>query len=92
VGQPERVCAGFLGLGLDGDDGHIRVSRAEHFHLVGGSHQTHEQMQDSCILFNEKLKARGKRLDDLDPRELVDLAAECGMNLAVSPPRPEGGT
>ena len=85
--KPERACAGFLGLGLDGDDGHVRVTRGENFHLFGGSHQTHEQMQDSCIQFNEKLKRRGKHIDDLEPRELMDLAAECGMNLAGRPRR-----
>ena len=88
MNEPQRACAGFLGIGLDGDDGHVRVTRAEHFHLIGGSHQTHGQMQDSCIRFNEKLKLRGKRLDDLEPRELMDLAAECGMNVAMRPPRP----
>ncbi|MFW6145930.1 MAG: hypothetical protein ACOC7R_01195 [Planctomycetota bacterium] len=66
------------------------MTRAENFHLFGGSHQTHERMQDSCILFNEKLKLRGKRLDDLAPRELMELAAECGMDLAVGP-RPFDG-
>ena len=68
-----------LGLGLDNDDGHMRVSRGKNFHLVGGSHDTHEAMQEKCIKFNEKLDARGKRLDDLERKEFSDIAAECKM-------------
>ena len=74
-----------LGLGLDNEDGHLRATRGENFALLGGSKDTHEQMQEKCIRFNEKLKARGKRLEDLPPSEFVDLAAECDMHL----PRPK---
>ena len=35
-----------LGVGLDNDDGHGRVTRGENFRLVGGSHDTHQQMQE----------------------------------------------
>lgn len=72
-----------LGLGLDNQDGHVRVTKGENFHLVGGSEETHEVMQDKCTRFNEKLQDRGKSLDHLDPNEFVDLAAECEMNLLV---------
>jgi hypothetical protein len=80
-----------LGLGLDNDDGHVRITRGENFHLLGGSAQTHEAMQDKCIRFNEKLSERGKRLDDLEADELADLAGECEMNLARPRRRPEDG-
>ncbi|MFP3937282.1 MAG: hypothetical protein ACLFVW_02990 [Phycisphaerae bacterium] len=73
--------ARLLGLGLDNEDGHVRVTRGENFHLYGGSAETHEEMQDKCIRFNEKLSERGKRLDDLERRELADIAGECDMNL-----------
>ena len=79
--NPDR--AGLLGLGLDGRDGHVRITRGGNFHLVGGSQDPHEAMQESCIKLNEKLDARGKRLEDLDRGELIDLAAECRMNLAT---------
>jgi hypothetical protein len=71
-----------LGVGLDNTDGEARITRGENFHLVGGSHETHEAMQDKCIRFNEKLRDRGKRLEDLERNELRDLAGECDMNLA----------
>ncbi len=68
-----------LGLGLDNADGEHRVTRGGNFHIVGGSHETHENMQEQCIKFNEKLDDRGKRLEDLEKREFFDLAAECDM-------------
>lgn len=75
-----------LGIGLDGHDGHLRLTRGGNFHLVGGSEQTHKEMQESCVKFNEKLDALGKRLVDLERTELRDLAAECDMNLLNAPP------
>jgi len=74
-----------LGMGMDGDDGQVRVTNAENFLLVGGSHDTHECMQDKCIKFNEILGSRRKRLEDLERQELMDVAAECDMPI-VSPP------
>ena len=70
-----------LGLGLDNADGHVRVTRGQNFHLLGGSQDTHEAMQEKCIKLNEKLDARGKQLEDLDRTEMADLAAECDMNM-----------
>ena len=83
----EKRKAALLGLGLDGDDGHTRVTRGRNFHILGGSHDTHRNMQEQCIKFNEKLDARGKQLDDLEKREFFDLAAECSMNVAVPVPK-----
>ena len=82
---PRKKKALLLGLGLDNDDGHIRITRGENFRLLGGSHDTHQQMQEKCIKFNEKLRQRRKRLEDLQPSEFLDLAAECDMNV----PRPK---
>ena len=78
--------ARLLGFALDGADGELRVTRGENFHLVGGSQDTHESMQEKCMRFNEKLDARGKSLDDLAGEEFRDMAAECEMN--VLPPSP----
>lgn len=70
-----------IGLGLDNHDGEVRLTKGENFHLFGGSAETHGQMQEKCIKLNEKLRQRGKRLEQLEPQELSDLAAECDMNL-----------
>ena len=72
----ERHVRGFLGVGLDNDDGEKRVTRSEHFFLVGGSEETHERMQDTAIRFGEKLKDRGKTLHEASAEEALDLLRE----------------
>jgi len=64
---------GFLGVALDNEDGHKRVTQSESFLLVGGSEETHEQMQDTAIRFEESLRERGKRLRETSPDEAADL-------------------
>ena len=69
--QPEVV--GFLGVGLDNQDEHQRLTRTKHFLIVGGSEETHQQMQEVTIRFNEALDQRGKRLQDTSAQEVTDL-------------------
>jgi hypothetical protein len=73
-GEPEVL--GFLGVGLDSKDGHKRVTQSELFLLVGGSEETHEQMQDTAIRFEESLKQRGKQLSETSADEAADLLRE----------------
>ena len=68
-----------LGLGLDDGDGHVRVTKGENFRLFGGSEETHEEMQEKVIHFNEELTGREKTLDDLTPPEFDDIAHETGV-------------
>jgi hypothetical protein len=70
--QDARV-AGFLGLGLDNEDDHKRITRSDNFLLVGGSAETHERMQDTAIYFNEALEKRGKTLEETSADEAIDL-------------------
>lgn len=78
----ERVKTKLVGIGLDKDsDEQTRVTRGRNFHLVGGSKETHESMQEKCIKFNEKLEGRGKQLEDLEANEFLDLAQACQMNV-----------
>jgi len=71
--RKKQQVLGFLGVGLDNQDGHQRLTRTENFLLFGGSQETHEQMQDVSIRFNESLKERGKRLPDASVEEVADL-------------------
>lgn len=64
---------GIVGVGLDNEDGEERVTRNENFLIVGGSQETHERMQDTSIRFNEALEARGKRLEETEVEEALDL-------------------
>jgi len=71
-----------LGLGLD-SDGHRRVTRGENFLLTGGTAETHEAMTEKAIKINEKLAARGRRLETVSRREFDDIAHEVGLRRAV---------
>ena len=75
--KPKRKAA-LLGLGLD-SDGHKRVTKGDNFLLVGGSRDTHEQMTEKAIKINEKLKARGKQLENVSHEEFDDIAHEVGL-------------
>ena len=65
-----------VGVGMDGGDGHKRVTKGDNFFLAGGSEETHERMTEVTIKFNEKLASRGKRLEDVSRDEFVDLMNE----------------
>ncbi len=73
--KPER-CAFLLGVGLDGDDGHQRITRGEQFCLLGGSEETHDRMTETVLKFNEGLARRGKNLAELSREEFIDLFGE----------------
>lgn len=77
-----------LGVGLD-SDGHKRVTQGSNFLLAGGSQETHEAMTESAIKINEKLKARGKRLETVGPREFDDIAHEVGLRRVEPKPDSE---
>ena len=68
-----------LGVGLDNEDGHVRYTKGPNFHLFGGSQETHEEMQDKAIKFNEELKKRDKRLEDIGHAEFHDIVETIGL-------------
>ncbi len=70
-----------LGLGLD-SDGHKRLTTGSNFVLVGGSQETHEVMTEKVIKINEKLAAKGKRLEEVSHQELDDIARDVGLKPA----------
>jgi hypothetical protein len=71
--KKEAELVGLVGLGLDNEDGHHRITRGEEFLLVGGSADTHKRMQDVAIQVTESLQTKGKRLRDASAEEVVDL-------------------
>jgi len=74
----KKNAAMLLGLGLD-SDGHKRITKGDNFTLVGGTQNTHEEMTEKAIKINEKLKARGKRLEEVSKAEFEDIAHEVGL-------------
>ncbi len=74
--RSNKRTSALLGLGLDNQDGQTRLTRGENFVLFGGSQETHAVMQETAIKVNEQLAKRGKRLEDVSPRELGDILDE----------------
>lgn len=65
--------SGLLGVGLDNEDGHKRITTGEKFVLVGGSQETHEVMTETMMKTFEELKRRDKVLETVDHRELAEI-------------------
>lgn len=65
--------AGLLGLGLDNDDGHKRITTGEQFAIVGGSAETHGRMTETVVKTFEELKTRKKHLHQVEPQELAEI-------------------
>ena len=76
----QKKKAHLQGVGLDNEDGHLRVTRGENFHLVGGSEATHGLLQEKAVKFNEKLRQRGQQLEDISRAEFRDLARQIGLS------------
>ena len=65
--------SGIVGVGLDNEDGHKRITTGEKFVLLGGSESTHERMTETIVKTFEELKRRDKQLEQVDPRELGEI-------------------
>jgi hypothetical protein len=74
--RKKNTKAVMLGLGLDSKDGHTRVTKGENFCLMGGSEETHERMTETALKVNEKLQAKGKRLEEVSTNEFTDILME----------------
>ena len=73
---PRSKSAAMIGLGLDNDDGHTRLTRGDNFVLYGGSQDTHAVMQETALKINEHLGRQGKRLEDVSAGEFVSLCRD----------------
>lgn len=83
----KKRLAAMVGVGLD-SDGHKRVTTGDNFALVGGTKETHEAMTEKAIKINEKLKARGQRLETISHEEFDDIAHEVGLKKVPGPNAP----
>lgn len=68
-----RRTAHLLGVGLDNQDGHKRITQGENFSLVGGSAETHERMTETTLKALETLKERGRTIHEVEPKELAEI-------------------
>jgi len=69
----QRQAPRLLGLGLDNQDGHKRLTQGEGFLLAGGSEETHERMAGTVIRTTEDLARKGKQLAEAEAQEVIDL-------------------
>lgn len=76
--QKKKRAAVILGIGLD-SDGHKRLTTGENFALVGGTEETHQALTEKAIKINEKLAAKGKRLEEVSHEEFEDIANSVGL-------------
>lgn len=76
--KKKQAKALLLGVGLD-SDGHKRITTGPDFALVGGSEETHEVMTEKAVKIQEKLKQRGKALEEVSREEFDDIAASVGL-------------
>jgi len=65
--------SGLVGLGLDNQDGHKRLTTGEKFVIVGGSDETHGRMTETVVKTFEHLKQRGKDISEVGRKELADI-------------------
>jgi hypothetical protein len=82
---------GLLGVGFDGRRDDLHITRGENFYLWGGSKRTHEHMRETVLRFNDKVDGRGKRLREINARELGEIAQELHKEMP-SPERPRRRT
>ncbi|PHX79825.1 MAG: hypothetical protein CK541_03085 [Opitutia bacterium] len=73
MASAKRPSNHLLGLGLDAQDRHKRITRGEGFDLVGGSEETHERMTEMAIKTSEDLSRKGRTIAEAHPAELTDL-------------------
>ena len=68
-----KTKAHLLGLGLDCNDEHKRITQGEDFSILGGSEETHEKMTETVCKTFEDLNEQGRGLEGVEPDELSDL-------------------
>ena len=69
----EKPQGGLLGIGLDNQDGHKRITQSERFAILGGPEETHDRMTETMIKTFETLDREGKQVTQLEKDELADL-------------------
>lgn len=74
--KPKARVKGILGVGLDNQDGEKRITRTPEMVLLGGSKETHEQMQETAIRFGEGLEKTGKSLPEVSVKQVLELLRE----------------
>jgi hypothetical protein len=86
--KSDRKSAALLGVAFDNSDGHTRLTRGDNFVLVGGSHDTHAQMQETAVKINERLDKKGKSLEQVTIGELREICREVTDSIGARDQQP----
>jgi hypothetical protein len=62
-----------LGVGLDAEDGHIRVTQGKNYDVLMGSEESHEYIQQLIHKIENALKEKNLSLDDFTPNEFSEF-------------------
>jgi hypothetical protein len=73
-GNPRRLRATIIGVGLDGGDALHRLITGDDCLVVGGSAETHAELVEMLLRLQAELDRLGRRLADLAPAELMEIA------------------
>jgi hypothetical protein len=73
--RPRRLRAALIGFGFDNADDQNRLTRGDQSLIFGGSAETHAEMKETALRMEQQLDQLGRQLGDLEPAELVELAA-----------------
>ena len=76
--RPRRLRAAFIGFGLDDGDDQQRLTRGDQSLILGGSAETHAELQQTALRMELELERLGQGLGDLNPVELAELATVIG--------------
>jgi hypothetical protein len=76
--RPRRLRAALIGFGLDSGDDQQRLTRSDQTLIFGGSAETHAELQETALRIEQELDRQGRRLGDLNPAELAELATIIG--------------
>ncbi|MDA3833576.1 MAG: hypothetical protein PF495_09280, partial [Spirochaetales bacterium] len=74
--RPAQGGGGVLGVGFDAEDGHIRITQAEKYDVLMGSHESHEYIVQLIEKIEQELEHRGLLLDELSPDQLTAIISE----------------
>ena len=77
--EKERLRRLLLGLGFDGTDGHVRITRGKEFYLAGGSKGTHLEMRGGVLRFMGELERRKRSLQHISREEFLEIAEEIDL-------------
>lgn len=71
AGQSRVV--GLLGVGFDHQDGHVRITQANNYKILMGSHDSHSELQKICCEIEKAVHSSGRKLSDYTPEEFMEL-------------------